>query len=162
MAFDGLIRAVGQLMHGEESTTGLSRRDMFSGIGLIGVLAVAGPTILASGSADAVELLDDNDEWGEHLEHVRHSRRRGRRARRRGRRPTRRRRLHARRRRRRRPSVHFHFSTPRHYYTPRYYYPYRPRRYYGGRCEYWHRMCTRNWGYANPNYVGCMRYHGCW
>lgn len=33
---------------------------------------------------------------------------------------------------------------------------------YGGTCSYWHNQCVANWGYANPNYYGCMRYHGCW
>lgn len=29
-------------------------------------------------------------------------------------------------------------------------------------CEYWHDRCVANWGYANPNYRGCMRYHRCY
>ncbi len=32
---------------------------------------------------------------------------------------------------------------------------------YGGRCEDWSRQCRANWGYNNPDYWGCMRYHGC-
>ena len=32
---------------------------------------------------------------------------------------------------------------------------------YGGRCERWRRRCGRNWGYNNPDFRGCMRYHGC-
>lgn len=158
MAFDGFFHAVAQLLDGGQAETSLSRRDMLSGIGLVGALAFAGPTILMPASADAVELLDD-DESGEQVEQVSYRRRGRRRGRRGGRRRLRRgrRRLHAGRRlrrRRRRPSVHFHFSTPHHYYTPR--------RYYGGSCDYWAQMCASNWGYGNRNYYGCMRYHGCW
>lgn len=29
------------------------------------------------------------------------------------------------------------------------------------RCLYWHDRCVANWGYNNPDYYGCMRYHGC-
>lgn len=32
----------------------------------------------------------------------------------------------------------------------------------GGQCEHWRIQCTRNWGYGNSNYYGCMRYHGCY
>ncbi len=32
---------------------------------------------------------------------------------------------------------------------------------YGERCEYWHHRCVQNWGYGNPDYYGCLRYHGC-
>jgi hypothetical protein len=35
-----------------------------------------------------------------------------------------------------------------------------PPRYYGGRCERWHRRCRANWG-VGGDYRGCMRYHGC-
>jgi hypothetical protein len=30
-----------------------------------------------------------------------------------------------------------------------------------GRCSYWHRQCVKNWGNANSNYYGCMRYEKC-
>jgi len=57
----------------------------------------------------------------------------------------------------------FHGPRFRLYIGPRHRYRYRHRRLrrYHGRCGYWHRRCVRNWGYANPNYYGCMRYHGC-
>lgn len=29
-------------------------------------------------------------------------------------------------------------------------------------CRYWHHRCIENWGYDNPDYVGCMRFHGCY
>ena len=45
---------------------------------------------------------------------------------------------------------------PRHAY---YYDRYEVRR--GGRCDYWARQCGRNWGYRNPDFYGCMRYHRC-
>jgi len=28
-------------------------------------------------------------------------------------------------------------------------------------CGHWRRACSRNWGYGNNNYYGCLRYHGC-
>lgn len=50
------------------------------------------------------------------------------------------------------------------YYRP-YYRPYRYRSYrrrsYGNRCARWSRRCSRNWGYRNRNYYGCMKYHHC-
>jgi len=49
----------------------------------------------------------------------------------------------------------------RHYYVPYYrgyYYGYGPRY---GRCDYWRKRCIANWGYGNPDFYGCMRYHGC-
>lgn len=55
----------------------------------------------------------------------------------------------------RRPSIYF--SIPLYAY-PRYYSYRRP---YYGRCESWRRRCAANWGYRNPDYYGCMRYHGC-
>ncbi len=30
-----------------------------------------------------------------------------------------------------------------------------------GRCSYWHQQCVKNWGSANSNYTGCMRYEKC-
>lgn len=77
---------------------------------------------------------------------------------------------------RRRPDVRRPYTRR---YVPRYHGPrYRARRpgfhFYGGwwyafpwwlgvtdRCEYWHQQCVYNWGYSNPNYRGCMRYHQC-
>lgn len=39
---------------------------------------------------------------------------------------------------------------------------YRRRTYRSGdRCGYWSDRCIQNWGYQNPNYYGCLRYHGC-
>lgn len=29
------------------------------------------------------------------------------------------------------------------------------------RCAYWSDRCIENWGFQNPNYRGCLRYHGC-
>ena len=50
-------------------------------------------------------------------------------------------------------------------YPRPYYYRYSRRPYanrsYGGRCQYWSNQCVRNWGYRNPNYFGCLRYHRC-
>lgn len=38
----------------------------------------------------------------------------------------------------------------------------RPRNYGpGDRCASWDRRCDRRWGGGNPDYYGCMRYHGC-
>ena len=34
--------------------------------------------------------------------------------------------------------------------------------YYDDRCEYWQRRCVAEWGFGNPDYYGCMRYHGCY
>ena len=31
----------------------------------------------------------------------------------------------------------------------------------GGRCSYWHRKCTANWGRGNEDYNGCMDHHRC-
>jgi P-type Cu+ transporter len=56
VAFDRMYHAVAQLLHGGQAETSLSRRDMLSGIGLVGALAFAGPTILMPARADAVEL----------------------------------------------------------------------------------------------------------
>jgi hypothetical protein len=53
---------------------------------------------------------------------------------------------------------------PDYYYGPRYYSPriYRPHRHRrGGGCGYWSRQCGNNWGYNNPDFYGCLRYHGC-
>lgn len=33
---------------------------------------------------------------------------------------------------------------------------------YDDRCQYWHDRCVARWGYDNPNYYGCMRYHRCY
>ncbi|MXN65634.1 hypothetical protein GR183_12035 [Stappia sp. GBMRC 2046] len=42
-------------------------------------------------------------------------------------------------------------------YAPRYYaQPVVPA------CQYWSDRCIANWGYANPNYYGCLRYHRCY
>jgi len=30
-----------------------------------------------------------------------------------------------------------------------------------GQCGYWHAQCVQNWGANNPDYDGCMRFHGC-
>ncbi|MFO1089752.1 MAG: hypothetical protein U1E46_09270 [Hyphomicrobiales bacterium] len=68
---------------------------------------------------------------------------------------------------------------PRYAY-PRYGYPYFYQGYYypriwwnapayappppppgGGRCSSWASACANNWGVNNPNYNGCLRYHGC-
>jgi len=38
------------------------------------------------------------------------------------------------------------------------------RRFYGAgdsACAQWSRRCDRRWGSGNPDYYGCMRYHGC-
>ncbi|WP_147361484.1 hypothetical protein [Dichotomicrobium thermohalophilum] len=38
------------------------------------------------------------------------------------------------------------------------------RRFYGSsdsRCAGWSRRCDQRWGSGNPDYYGCMRYHGC-
>jgi len=37
-------------------------------------------------------------------------------------------------------------------------------RFYGpgdSRCAGWSRRCDKRWGGGNPDYYGCMRYHGC-
>lgn len=45
---------------------------------------------------------------------------------------------------------------------------YLPRRPYaqapaaGGACAYWSDRCIANWGFNNPDYRGCMRYHRCY
>ena len=31
----------------------------------------------------------------------------------------------------------------------------------GGSCAYWSDRCVASWGYRNPDYYGCLRYHGC-
>lgn len=47
------------------------------------------------------------------------------------------------------------------YYDYDYDYYYSPRR-YGSRCAYWRRRCIDDWGYRNPDYYACMRYHRCY
>lgn len=58
------------------------------------------------------------------------------------------------------PSIYL--SLPFYGYAAPYYYSrsysYRP---YAGRCAYWQRRCSANWGYGNADYYGCLRYHGC-
>ncbi|NRG19323.1 hypothetical protein HPQ64_16650 [Rhizobiales bacterium] len=49
------------------------------------------------------------------------------------------------------------WGAPAAAYAPRYYaQPVVPA------CQYWSDRCIANWGYANPNYRGCMRYHRCY
>lgn len=52
----------------------------------------------------------------------------------------------------------YHYS-PYYHYTPAPVYRARPRM--SSRCVHWHRQCVARWGYSNPNYRGCMRYHRC-
>lgn len=49
-------------------------------------------------------------------------------------------------------------------YRPYYYYdrPYYRPRVASRSCEYWRDRCIANWGYANNDFRGCMRYHGCY
>jgi hypothetical protein len=73
---------------------------------------------------------------------------------------------------RRGPSVQFYFGSPPispyyGYRYPVYPAPYTRYRYYSApgpsaSCTYWHNRCAANWGYANSNYLGCMRYHRCY
>lgn len=66
------------------------------------------------------------------------------------------------------------FYGSRYHYGPRYYAPlgvaprYRAPRGYsprhssrGSSCGYWSGQCGKNWGYNNPDYDGCLRYHRC-
>jgi len=71
----------------------------------------------------------------------------------------------------RRPGYVYHyggwwypFAWWTHQYAP--YYHYTPAPVYrapglSARCVHWHRQCVARWGYSNPNYRGCMRYHRC-
>ena len=52
----------------------------------------------------------------------------------------------------------YYFGPPAYYGTPYDSYAEPPA---GGRCDYWRQQCVRNWGDANPNYYGCMRYERC-
>ena len=115
-----------------EDAPSLSRRDMLAGIGLVGALAVAGPVLMRPGTAEAVEVIDDGADLEDEATPVGYHWRR-------------------RRRRRRRP---YRGRYRRRRYSPR-------RRRRPGRCEHWHNQCAHNWGYGNPDYYGCMRYHGC-
>lgn len=45
---------------------------------------------------------------------------------------------------------------PRRAYVSRRY-----RVHYDGRCDYWADRCAANWGVRNPDFQGCLRYHGC-
>ncbi len=74
------------------------------------------------------------------------------------------------RRNRRSPTVYFDFYDPyptygwpysEPYYEPYHYEPSYTPRGSVGRCGHWHDECVENWGAANPDYRGCMRYHGC-
>ncbi len=58
---------------------------------------------------------------------------------------------------------YYYSSDPYYDYDPYYYsgYDYTPAPAPGGSCSRWSRRCTANWGYGNPDYWGCMRYHGC-
>src|SRR5262245_33926393 len=47
------------------------------------------------------------------------------------------------------------------YYGPSGYYDRSYSRSSSGRCSYWHRRCTANWGGGSDDYDGCMQYHRC-
>jgi hypothetical protein len=146
LAFSDILDSMAGLVRGEESAKSPSRRDMLSGIGILGAFALAGPMLVMPRSADAVELAASASDVDGNITLA------GQYRYRRPRRSTRRYR-YGRRRPRARFRAEFHYS-PR----PRYAVP----RYSGARCDHWARMCARNWGTGNANFRGCMRYHRCW
>ena len=52
------------------------------------------------------------------------------------------------------------WNSPALVYLPQWPYAQAPAR--GGACEYWSDRCIANWGFNNPDYRGCMRYHRCY